>query len=387
MLAAALALAACFESEEERAVEAYQGRDYAAAHALSQRLASEDNARGHELLALMAAQGLGAPVDLDAALDHIDRAVALDPDYASSREALRDLIEARGEAARDAFEAGEFARAGALAAPLAAWGDGEAVRLRDALALGQYVALPGSEMAWREFFERCSGNTRPEGDGADAAFAAGCAGRTVVWDGTVAGRGAGTVLVRMEPGRRRARPDHELALAPAAEPAASAGAKIRFRGVVAGRGDAARPDRLEAVEVIGPAPLTPAEEAQAQTRERQTVIQYCRKLIDRDFRDRHAPAWTDELTRRLTEDERRRQRFYTFIAIDSAPAAFVREGDGSWQARIEGRARIQSHNHQTASTSDFVVRCRIDTDHATRPRTTPPGTVAFEWLSDARFDN
>ena len=81
---AALAAGACREDDEERAARAYDSFDFATARALAAEIAAAGNPRGHELLALMAAQGLGQPVDYAGALAAIDRAVAGDGAFAST---------------------------------------------------------------------------------------------------------------------------------------------------------------------------------------------------------------------------------------------------------------------------------------------------------------
>ncbi|MDP6953422.1 MAG: hypothetical protein QGF53_11765 [Alphaproteobacteria bacterium] len=63
-----VALGACFESDEERAVRAYTERDHETAQELARELAAADNPRGFDLLALMAAQGMGQPVYFEQAL-------------------------------------------------------------------------------------------------------------------------------------------------------------------------------------------------------------------------------------------------------------------------------------------------------------------------------
>ncbi len=266
-VAACLLAGGCFESDEERALAAYDRRDYAEAWHLAQTLADAGNPRGHELRALMAAQGLGTAIDFAGAFAAIDEAVAIDPSYAASRARLDDFVERTATRAQAAFDAAAWEHAMALAAPLEAFGHEAGAALANRLVTGGYVALPGSAMAWRAFWNDCAGNTRRNGADAGASvFAERCRGKTAVWDGTISARRGDTLLLRMRPGRPRARHDLALHLRRPADPTlAAVGGKVRFRGTVEARGDSQRPDVLADAEVLGPAALTPAERARALT--------------------------------------------------------------------------------------------------------------------------
>ena len=101
-----VALGGCFESDEERASRAYTERDYETAQELSRELADAGNPRGFDLLALMAAQGMGQPVDFQQAFANAERAIALDPGYASTRDAILARIEHNMASAQRNFDAG-----------------------------------------------------------------------------------------------------------------------------------------------------------------------------------------------------------------------------------------------------------------------------------------
>lgn len=391
LLGAAL-LAGCFESDEERALGAYRDRDYDTARTLATRIAEEGNPRGFELLALMAAQGLGGEVDFAAALALVERAIALDPSYRSSRETIEGHIEARAEAAERAFASGRYEPARVLSAPLAASGHEAGAALHARLHTGQYVALDGSAMSWRDFLDRCSGNTRRETGDAEAAFAAECRGKPAVWEGVVSGRSGERLLMKMAPGRLRARHDLALDLAEAPDPALAApGTKVRFEGVVAARGDAYHPDLLADARVLGRAALSPEEEARKRERESarelQLVMSACRKMLVTAFRARHAPGWIEELRERASAEERQRIRPYYYFGIDTPAEGYRRLDDGSWRARVVGYVRVLSPNDQISSITDFVALCRVDADHASKPREAAKGTVTFESVSEPRFES
>jgi len=382
-----LPLTGCFESDEERAVSAYRDHDYVTARSLARSLAEAGTPRGYELLALMTAQGLGADMDFAKAFDLANRASALDASYKSTHATIESFVEATATSAEAAFAAGQYDRARALAGPLDAFGHRGGGALVNRLITGGYVAIDGSAMSWRAFWNECSGNTRREAD-TDAAetFDAHCGNKLAVWDGVVVGQRDQVLLVKMEPGRRRAR--HDLALTLAATPApglAERGKKIRFSGTIATAGDAGRPDQLNNARVIGPGLLTPEETAQKQTLERESVVGACRRLINQAIRTTHAPEWTHALRESLPEVERKRLRFYTFIGIDSMAKQLSRREDGGWLARLTGHATIQAHNDQTASTQEFIVACKVDADHRTKPRGAALGSVTFEALSEPRF--
>ncbi len=380
--------AGCFENEEERALSAYHAHDHAKASRLAEALAVAGNPRGHELLALMASQGLGRETDFTVAMASIDRAVAVDPHYARSRSLILERIDRTARQAADAFEAGDWERAMALAAPLEAFGHEVGTTLVNRLVTGGYVALPGSAMAWRTFWNDCAGNTRRDDSGADAgAFTERCRGKPAVWEGTVSGRKGETVLIRMAPGRPRARYDLALRFREPPDPALStAGLKVRFRGVIDERGTPSRPDVLVDAALLAPATLTPEEQARALALARGKVAGACRRLLYDRFRGSDAPQWTRQWRESLPDAERERLRLYTFIAIDSPPDAYVREDDGGWRARLAGSAVVQAPNAQMASASDFVSLCRIEPAPEATASADLNGTVAFERLAPPRFE-
>jgi len=135
-----------------------------------------------------------------------------------------------------------------------------------------------------------------------------------------------------------------------------------------------------------PSLLTPEEEAREVALEHQAVIGACRRLINAAFRGSHAPQWTHELRARLTAGQRRRLRFYSFIALDTPPLAFAGDRDQGYQARLSGHATIQAHNDQTASDQDFVVDCRIDGNHRSKAPGESLGSITFESISEPNFD-
>ena len=381
-------LAGCFESDEERALAAYADHDYATARQLATTIGDAGNPRGHELLALMDAQGLGGAIDFALAFGHVEQAIALDPSYETSRATIEDYAERTALSAEAAFDAGEFERARALAAPLAALGHDGGAALTNRLITGGYVVLDGSAMSWRTFLDICSGNTRNDtATDPDADFAAKCRGRAAVWDGVVVNLKERTLHIKMDPGRERAYQDLLVDLAADAEASfAERGREIRFRGVIGERGDASRPDRLVDARILGPGLLTPEEEAREIALEHQAVIGACRRLINEAFRGSHAPQWTHDLRASLTAGQRRRLRFYSFIALDDPPLAFDGDRDRGYGVQLSGHASIQAHNDQTASDQDFVVDCRVVGDHRSKVRGESLGSITFESLSEPNFD-
>lgn len=388
LAACLVGLGGCFDSDEERALAAYDSRDYAAAARLARGLADAGNPRGHELRALMAAQGLGAEIDFNTAIESIDRAVALDPDYAGSRARILALVDRTARQAAEAFEEGAWERAMALAAPLEAFGHAGGAALANRLVTGGYVALPGSAMAWRTFWNDCAGNTRRDDAGAGAAaFEARCRGKPAVWDGAVSGRKGDTLMVRMKPGRPRARHDLALRFSGLPDPAlAAVGSKVRFRGVVEKRGDPSRPDLLVDAELLGPAEPTPEERARAAALARGKVAGACRRLLNARFLGPEAPAWTRTWRDRLPAADRDRLRLYTFIGIETPPDAYVREADGGWRARLAGHATMQAPNAQITTVTDFVAVCRIAPAPETAASAELEGTIRFEHLAEPRTE-
>lgn len=357
-----LALAGCLESGEERASRAYDSLDFAAAGELAGELAADGNPRGHELLALMAAQGLGRPVDYAAALASIDRAAAIDPGFAATRTVILERIAADRAAADRAFANERWERAFRLAAPLAAFGDATGKALETALVAGHYVALPGSDMSWRDFWRNCGGNTRFEDEArARAVFDARCRGRAATWDGTLTRRVGADARVKMRPGRPGARPD--LALELAGEPPealARPGTKVRFAGVIAERGGPNRPDRLSGARLLGPAPPTPEEAARAETRRRQRAAGACQRLVETAWRADRMPAWAVETERRVIAGGSPRSRAFSLhVGIESGLETFDPDPDGGWHAVFDGSVSIQSSVARTAETVRFTAECRL----------------------------
>ncbi len=387
-LALLAALVGCREGDEERALAAYDAGDFDKAARLAAALASENNPRGYELQALLAAQGLGRGRDFAAAVSLIDAAIALDPSYRDSRARIDTLVERTAHQAGDAFAAEDWDRALALAQPLAAFGHETGASLTRKLVTGGYVALPGSAMAWRDFWNDCAGNTRrSDAERTRRAFAERCRGKEVVWDGTIAGRRSDALIfVRMDPGRPRARYDLTLQLHERPEAAlAVAGRKVRFRGAIEARGGPAQPDRLIDAELLGTAPRSVEEEKQALQRARGKAAGACRRLLYDRFRGADAPEWTRTWRASLTEDERQRLRLYMFVAIESPPEAYIRDADGHWSARITGHVAVQAPNAQISSTSEFVALCRLDPAPENAPSRTLTGSMAFERLDPPRF--
>lgn len=367
---AALALGACREDDEERAARAYDSFDFATARALAAEIAAAGNPRGHELLALMAAQGLGQDVDYAAALAAIDRAVAGDGAYAGTREAILERIAADRAGAEEAFAAERYERAFRLAGPLAAWGDEAGRALETTLITGHFVALPGSDMSWRDYWGRCSGNNRFEDEARGRqAFAADCEGRAVTWDGIVTRSAGEIVQIKMDPGRPGARPDLTLELA-AADAGADAdanralariGAKVRFAGTVAARGSPNHPDTLGAARLVGPAPLTPREAERAETRRRQNAASACQRLVEAVYRDGHMPAWAVETERRVIEGGSPRSRAFSLhVGIASGLDRYERAPEGGWRATIEGTVTLQSVVARMAQVTEFTADCTLD---------------------------
>ena len=379
------AAGACRESVEERAARAYDSLDFAAARTLAGEIAAAGNPRGHELLALMAAQGLGQPVDYAAALAAIGRAVAADPGFEATRAAILDRIAADRAGAEAAFEAGHYERAWRLAKPLAAFGDETGKAVETALVTGHYVALPGSDMSWRSFQARCGGNTRFEDESrSQAVFDSECRGRPVTWDGTVIRSLRATVQIKMRPGRPGSRPDLELVLARegANGGLAMPGAKVRFSGIVAWRGDPGRADRLEQARLVGPAPLTPGEAARAEARRRQTAAGACQKLAAAAFRAGHMPEWALETERLVVAGGSPRSRAFSLQAgILSDIGNFRPAAGGGWRGVFDGTVTLQSTVARTAEVTRFTAECAIDAAYRKGADPAAHGTLTFLALS------
>ncbi len=386
----AFALVGCLDSDEERAVRAYDSLDFAAARVLATGMADAGNPRGHELLALMAAQGLGQSVDYAGALAAIDRAVALDAAFDSTRAVILDRVAADRAAAEQAFANERYDRAWRLAAPLAAFGDETGKALETELVTGHYVALPGSDMSWRSFRDRCSGNIRFEDENrGQELFDDRCRGRAATWDGTVTRRQGEIVQIKMRPGRAGARPDLTLDLAH--EPdrdLARPGVKVRFAGTIAERGSPHHPDRLAAARLIGPAPLTPGETARAEARLRQTVAGACQRLVETVYRAGHMPAWAVETERRVIAGGSPRSRaFYLQVGIVSGLDRFEPAPGGGWRGAFDGTVSIQSTVARTAQVTAFTAECALDPTWRRGADPARHGSLTFLTMSEPSVES
>jgi hypothetical protein len=384
-------LSGCFESKEEQATEAYRTRDFAAARELARELADDGNPRGLELQALMAAQGLDRAVDFAEAVALIDRAVVIDPSFQASRRTILDRIAASGDVARTLFESGQYRRALVLAEALADYGDAEGGALARVLITGHYVALDGSDMSWLDFWNRCGGNTRSDDPGAmEIAFARDCAGRRAVWDGTVSGRKDARLFIRMQPGRPRGQHDLALELADPRDGMKRAphGGKIRFAGVIAVRGEPRKPDVLREALVLGPAPLSEAEQGEVARRHRHAVVAACRKLTEVAYRANHMPDWAVNLQAQRASASRHEDAksyaFYVMVDITSDGAAFSRRADGTWHGAYEGFVTLQSGNPRATEVLDFTAECEIDETFAKGSRPVDHGRMSFVALAEPK---
>jgi hypothetical protein len=361
--ALALGLAGCFESDEERAADAYAAYDFETAHRLAEKIAHDGNPRGYELLALMAAQGLGRPIDYSAAFTLAEKAAALNADYADTRDIVDDHIKATAEAAQAAFDAEDYERAYALAEPLAKHGLEPGVALRKTLITGNYVALPGSDMSWRTFWNTCSGNTRFDtNERSNQAFIEQCGNRKAVWDGTVVRTLNGEAYVRMTPGRPGAR--HDLTLRLAGEAPAELmkpGSKVRFGGVIAERGTPARPDILIEARLSEPAPLTDDESRRVEIDKVRAVMRACQELAEARFRETYMPDWAAEVEAKVRAGGSPRSRaFSLFVGVVSEADVFERTEDGGWRGVWSGTVTIQSVVARTAQVTNFTADCQMD---------------------------
>jgi len=355
-------LAGCFEDAEERALDAYRAGDYALARERANALAEAGQARGFELIALMAAQGLGGPLDFVGARQAADRAAAIDASYADLRMRLDARIETvRQEAAR-AFADGRYGRVRQLATALDKAGDADATRLLDSLYAGHYLRLPGSDMTWRTFRDLCSGATRLADERIDEArFTADCAGRHVVWDGTLVGRTGDGVTIRMDAGRPGARFDLAVALAqaPRAE-LIKPGRKVRVTATVAAPGDIRHPDRLTDGALSGEAYVTLAERGKRDARKVEKVVVACRKRLESLFRGTYAPDWVQELEARNEAGQAPPPYLFVLVAIDPESEQLHHQADGTWRGQVTGFASVQTARVATVTTSDFRAECVVD---------------------------
>jgi len=386
----ALLLAGCFESDEERASQAYTEYDFVTALALAKKIADEDNPRGYELLALMAAQGLGQPIEFADAFELADKAAALDPTYQNTRDTIAGLITAKAEAAAVAFEAEDYERAYALTEPLAAYGHEKGVTLKKTLIIGHYVALPGSDLSWLSFWNICSGNTRfTTNEQSNQAFAEQCSNRQAVWDGTVVRTINGEAYVKMNPGRPGARHDLTLRLSGAAPAALMVpGSKVRFGGVIAERGTPARPDILVEARLIGPAPMNDDESRRAEVDKIRAVMRACQELAEARFRENHMPDWAIEVEAKVRAGGSPRSRaFSLFVGVVSEANVFQRTDDGGWHGVWSGTVTIQSVVARTAQVTSFSADCRMDPQFK---RGAPPedhGSLAFVSITEPKVSS
>jgi len=385
-------LAGCGESDEERALAAYRDGHYAEARSQATTLVENGQARGHELLALMAAQGFGGDVDFAAAQSHAEAAAGLDETYAGLPQEVSASIDTRFASAERAFAHGDYERARVLAAPLAAHGHGAGDSLYRRLFAGNYLILDGSAMSWRSFRDRCSGMARSESGDDDDTFAAVCAGKAVVWQGEVTAVRRDSISLKMTPGRGRVRYDVILEMAdPVSPELARRRARMRFAGTIAGRGDASRPDRLSDGRLLGPGVLTAEEIAETRSadeaRQRGAAMEACRRIVRERMAREHAPPWIAELMASFSDVERRAARVYYFFGIHTGIDAMQRSEDGGWKARIEGYARAASPNHQISSITDFVADCHVNPDHAAALDDAGRGNVTFVTISEPRRES
>lgn len=389
-LACLAALGGCFESAEERAVRAYDSHDFEAARALASELAAAGNPRGHELLALMAAQGLGQPVDYAAAFAAVERAAAADAGFESAAAAIRGRLAADRAAAEDAFAAGRYEIALRLADPLAAFGDEAGAALQRRLITGHHVALPGSDMSWRAFWQNCAGNVRFEDENAGRkAFDDNCRGRAAVWDGTVMRRQGGMALVKMRPGRPGARADIYLELEGEPDPdLVRPGVKARFAGVIAERGTPAHPDRLAGARFVGPAPLTREEAGRAEARMRQSVASACQKLAEEAYRAGHMPEWALE-TERLTvaRGSPGSRAFSLQVGVTSPIDRFARTPEGGWRGAFDGTVSIQSTVARTSQIVGFSAECELAPGYRAGSPPADRGALRFLAMSVPLIDS
>jgi hypothetical protein len=385
-----VALGGCFESDEERAARAYTERDYGTAQELAQGLAAENNPRGFDLLALMAAQGMGRQVDFQQAFAHAERAIALDAGYASTRDAILSRIDHNMASAQGNFDDGNYARALSLAEPLGAYGHEAAAILVNTLITGHYVALPGSAMSWRDYWDRCSGNIRREdNDQADATFAEECLGKTIVWDGHVVRATDQALTIKMRPGRPASRNDLTLKLdAPPDRAVANNGRKIRFAGTIDARGNPNRPDLLVAGAVIGPAPLTRDEQAREVELDRHIVIGGCQILVEELYRAEHMPQWAIETEARVLEGGSPRSRaFSLLVGILSESKVFNRGEDGAWLSIFDGTVTIQSVVARTAQVTKFTAECAMDSVYRKGDVPSEHGSLRFVTIAEPVVDS
>lgn len=349
---AALAMTGCEEDPAGQAHEAFEAGKFGAARVYAARLAEADDPRGHELMALMAAQGLGGSHDFALARHHADEARAHDPRFAYLDDLIAQAEAATASAAERAFNDGRYRRALDLATVLTTADRADADRLIDRLYGEQRIALPGSALSWQDYWHRCSGNIRNEGD--PDPDQPDCLGLAVVWDGRIAGRRGDKVLMKMEPGRLRARADLVLEMADDPPPdLVKRGAKVRFSGTTDGPGDRDRPDRLRRARLLGPGWQTRAERARAQETMRGRVADLCRDLATRLFKGDGAPPWVRAMR------ESAQQGLFYLVDVTSGAERYRRGEDGRWRGRMEGFATVQGLEPRETKTGKFIADCQL----------------------------
>jgi len=333
---------------------------------------------------------MGQPVDFQQAFANAERAIALDPGYASTRDAILARIEHNMASAQSNFDAGNYARALALAEPLDSYGHEAAGALVTTLVTGHYVALPGSAMSWRDYWDRCSGNIRREdNDEAEATLGAECLGKRVVWDGHVVRATDRALTIKMKPGRPASRNDLTVKFeAPPDRAVADNGRKIRFSGTIDARGNPNRPDLLVAGAVIGAAPLTPDEAARAVELDRHIVMGGCQILVEALYRAEHMPQWAIETEARVLEGGSPRSRaFSLFVGIVSESEVFNRGEAGDWLSTFDGTVTIQSVVARTAQVTEFTAECAMDSVYRKGDVASEHGSLRFVTIAEPVVDS
>lgn len=338
----ALAVTGCGQSPEEDAIDAYEEGRYGEAWALAETMAQAGNPRGFELQALMAVQGLGVERNFTRAMALIDQAIAIDPAFETTRPVIEERIAAAEKNALRAFETGDYVRAQGLSLLLANYGNEAGAELLETLVIDQYVPQDGSEIAWRRFWDRCSGNTRYE-NAKDSPFDAECLGRQIVWDGMITTAKGRSLYIRMNPGRTRAKQDLIVELAEDPErDTVRRGHKVRFSATISGRGDSGKPDRLNNGTILGPAPLSRDEMAAITARAQQTAWTRCRRLLDEYFQSAYEPAWYDWMMGQSRPANLPEPFVHYIVSLDQAPQIFRLQNSGGWRGDVTGIILIEA---------------------------------------------
>lgn len=383
-------LSGCFESDEERAAQAYADYDFETAQTLARKIADQDNPRGFQLLALMAAQGLGRPIDYAEAYALADEAAARDENYRDTRDTVTEHLEATAAAAQAAFDTEQYECAYRLTEALAAYGHDAGSALRAALVVGHYIALPGSEISWRAFWNTCSGNTRFDtNERSQEVFVEQCGERKAVWDGTVVRTRNGEAFVKMSPGRPGTR--HDLTLRLAGEPPAELvvpGSKVRFGGTIFERGTPARPDILVEARLIEPAPMTDDESRRAEIDKIRAVMRACQEMAEARFRESYMPDWALETEARVRAGGSPQSRaFSLFVGVVSEADAFQQTESGGWRGLWDGTVTIQSAVARTAQVTQFTADCELDAQFKRGAAPEEHGRLEFVAISEPKVDS